>query len=651
MAGSYRNEINAVSHSFNKIIFGTAGLKKLEKVYASFHIPSGEDIMAYIKSSVPFMGQLIVVTDCAVYSYLHEAVPISELCQYIIWQADAKASVTMSKADESWDILGGTLIAKNIAGTELVQLIKALQRQLLQNYPWARQQRDTMADRFLDAARCEMRTGQIPAARISLLDTLAQEPAYCEAVTMLEAENIFRTCDQTAYRDFISDLPPDVSESARTVLRDRQERFADAFIQDLSNLSLDFEKSFLESVYSNLAAYTGLPETHCLILAYICARLNKQEQFDRAVEQVRRLGEAKARELAFFRGRYYNARMKRVYDLLKSGEMPPEEWLEWTDSLGLTPLHYAIALHQERLVEQLLEKRTWKSRVFGQDGDEASELMDYTVLACYAGLSNRALVFQQTSDLVAAQMRSRKALERRLWMKQRKLDIQETTIKQAKDILRQARHTDNVPYDRVCELEGKIETASSLREETLLEIDEINQAISDIEYEIRELTEDAMINAADAIQRLRTSGNPLVQYLLRLFSEPSMLLHLLADCQGACRLYIHGTATFVTPADVQINLAYEEESPAQEEKHQEKHSDEQRQWERQTEGKAADEPVVKPYGNSWFSPQAHRDMKKLKEEYHALAKQYHPDKCQHPRSKEIFQEILNERADILEHMN
>ena len=43
-------------------------------------------------------------------------------------------------------------------------------------------------------------------------------------------------------------------------------------------------------------------------------------------------------------------------------------------------------------------------------------------------------------------------------------------------------------------------------------------------------------------------------------------------------------------------------------------------------------------------------MRVLTKEYHKLAKQYHPDVCEHSRSQEIFQEILNERAEILEQM-
>ena len=68
------------------------------------------------------------------------------------------------------------------------------------------------------------------------------------------------------------------------------------------------------------------------------------------------------------------------------------------------------------------------------------------------------------------------------------------------------------------------------------------------------------------------------------------------------------------------------------------------------EKKNADEPIQRPYGKSWFSPQAHSNIKALTKEYHKLAKQYHPDVCGHSRSREIFQEILNERAEILESM-
>ena len=59
----------------------------------------------------------------------------------------------------------------------------------------------------------------------------------------------------------------------------------------------------------------------------------------------------------------------------------------------------------------------------------------------------------------------------------------------------------------------------------------------------------------------------------------------------------------------------------------------------------------KPYGDSWFSEDAHKNIFSLKKEYHLLAKKYHPDHCKHMKAKEIFQDILAERAEILESNN
>ena len=55
----------------------------------------------------------------------------------------------------------------------------------------------------------------------------------------------------------------------------------------------------------------------------------------------------------------------------------------------------------------------------------------------------------------------------------------------------------------------------------------------------------------------------------------------------------------------------------------------------------------RPYGSSWFSPQAHSDENILNAEYRKLAKQYHPDLCKQNEAKEIFQEITNEKNNIL----
>lgn len=666
----FRKEIESIVRGFTRIIFGTSTIKKIDKVCSQFHIPASETILAHIKSSVRFMGELAVITDCAIYTYLSKPVPISEVCGYLVTMADAKASVNVSNADSSRNILGGSFVVQNTAGIELTQFVKALQGKLLQTYPWARQQRDALANGIMAAARREMKTGRISAERMSQLNALVEEPAYCDSVTLLLGEDVFRSCGFAEYQRFVTQQESKVSYATKAALSNSKEKFSAALIRDLGDLSLDFNSGYLETAYHNMSELTTYTESQCLILAYLCARLGKEEQFKTLREQVcRRCGEDKALSLDFFKGRYFNNRMKKVYELVKQGAMPPAEWLDWTDSVGLSALHYAILLNQETLVEDLLEKKTWTVKAPVSDG-EAELLYDYTVLACYKNLSNRRTMFQKTSDLVTAQLRSRKALERRLWLKQRKLDIQNASAQKARELMRTARK--NGLYEKEEEWREKLDNVSMLRDETRMEIDEINQSISEIDYEISVLTSDAMVEAADTIQRLQSSTNPFVHYLFRLFSDVDALLHMISAQQGAFKLYNYNGFHFVTPAEVHVDLPYIMEQKQEDnrqsgyqegsqsryrEQRQYSANEKQRTNQERTQQSQSDQKkdtgtsIKKPYGTSWFSPEAHRNMKKLKEEYRALAKKYHPDVCGHLWSKEIFQDILNERADILEQMN
>ena len=53
-----------------KLTFGTAGIKKLDKVISTYKIPDGEQIVAYMKGTIPLFGlttEGTIITDCALY--------------------------------------------------------------------------------------------------------------------------------------------------------------------------------------------------------------------------------------------------------------------------------------------------------------------------------------------------------------------------------------------------------------------------------------------------------------------------------------------------------------------------------------------------------------------------------------------------------
>ena len=144
--------------------------------------------------------------------------------------------------------------------------------------------------------------------------------------------------------------------------------------------------------------------------------------------------------------------------------------------------------------------------------------------------------------------------------------------------------------------------------------------------------------------KLSTSTDPFLHYLYRYYTDSSLREHVLKDCSEGSILYSCLGCEFAVPADVLIDLPHRTaQINSSERKEKAPHVSEQN-----TQPQEA--PIVRPFGDCWFSSAARQDMKALKEEYHRLAKQYHPDVCGDRRSQQIFQEILNERAEILERM-
>ena len=58
----------------------------------------------------------------------------------------------------------------------------------------------------------------------------------------------------------------------------------------------------------------------------------------------------------------------------------------------------------------------------------------------------------------------------------------------------------------------------------------------------------------------------------------------------------------------------------------------------------------KRFGDSWFSEAAHESIETLKKEFHALAKEYHPDASADPTTTKLFQEISTEYEQLQERL-
>ena len=304
----------------------------------------------------------------------------------------------------------------------------------------------------------------------------------------------------------------------------------------------------------------------------------------------------------------------------------------------------------------------------------ASAVYDYNVLASIVGFSGQINLIKRTSKAVAAQLRSQRAIEKQLAIQRRKLDFQSaarSTVRQAiHNASRMASANNYEQSEKIENAKIKLENLDEAIEYTKEKIEDLEASLDEIKAEIECLVNEAQNEAEQTADAIRSSTDAFTHYLYQLFTEPNLLCHVLSHSGEGCRLYSYNGFIFAAPSDVSIDLPFriadlthgstyqrkaskehseQEYSSSGEERHSRQRTSSESHTEHARK-KRADEPIQRPYGKSWFSPQAHSDIKALTKEYHKLAKQYHPDVCGHSRSREIFQEILNERAEILESM-
>lgn len=662
---SFANEINEIPRSFTKISFDTAKIKKPDKVLSTYCVRAGEQICAYIKSSVPLFALTVdgtIITDRAL--YIHPShddwaacnrFPFDELCKYFVYMEDEKSNVYLATAHNRYIIRGCTLFGRNTAGMELMQFIRALQSCLLYRYPWAQGQQNSAVTELLSAARTSMQTGRVPKELSILLDTVKPTSPHYRAVQLLKAEDVYRSCHAEAYRAFVERMPAEI----RAALMEKQPGFEQALRTDLSNIHLNFDKGFLADAFQNLSGQSSRSEVETLLFAYICVRPDRRSELNQLFSQIKNKDNVQALEA--FRACYYNTRMLAVYRAIEAGQSLSPEWLDWTDSMGLTPLHYAILLRKGELIADLLEKRTWEDACPLTEESAVCDAYSYTVLACLVGLPGQADLIIKTSKTISAQLRSQRAIEKQLLIQQKKLDLQYNTKATLQKAIRSASHaadrSNSEQAEKIENAQIKLENLNEAIQNTLDRIADLEDSLAEIKSEIEAQIEAALTDASRTADRLRDSSDPFVRYLYRLFTEPGTLPRILSRSVEGCRLYAYAGIVFAAPAEMGLDLPYRiaylnRGSTYQRTENHSEQADEKRRKaaEQHTQQAKSNEPIQRPYGKHWFSPQAHSDMKALTKEYHRLAKQYHPDVCDHSRSQELFQEILNERAEILEQM-
>lgn len=638
------------SNFFNKLSEGYNTLKAnheeaiRQKIRTSFCVPEDEKVLSsHVRMPLGVISDGVVVTTRALYLHAKHKdeqgctwIPYGEICEYLAVQTDPKASVRLYRSDGSIrEILEKSLVDVK-AGPELLQSIRNVQRQLIDRAPQFSAQHDSVIRRVLADSRQAMTYTGLSAERISLLSYLLTAPAHGKDAAWLLAEDHAKSHTKNAYNAYIQTICAGTNAAWQSELLAARPRFISNFCQRLQDLGQEIDQAWAERLWKELSVATSadFPD---LALGLIAARALK---FDGAEQRAASLdaggAPSDAKKLRLFSCLYRNKLMKKVWEQLQAGEEIDKAYLQLSDGLGLTALHYAMILGDKTAVENLLPRRKWLTPT--SYPPLVASGLDYINLAMLLG--DETLAERLVEETPTAKKMMRRILLLRYGVQAGKVGLQ---IVAAVATANAANHDydeeRDVWYSEVGEgyeeMDSFFEEEAQAREQCMEAVQNayfLREKLSDAQSESEQkMIEDYFVycdtcleTAAATAASWRTTQDPLIAYLVKLYTSPDFLYKILSSEPSDFQLFQCESYYFIAPP-------YNEE---------ELHlpNDEAAKW-------GAD--IEKAYGTSWFSPAAHSDINTLRKEFRSLAKKYHPDVSEIPNCTVIIQDISNEYSDLM----
>lgn len=99
--------------------------------------------------------------------------------------------------------------------------------------------------------------------------------------------------------------------------------------------------------------------------------------------------------------------MRDVFSAIQNNEKLPDFVLDFSVSMGLTPLHYALILRQDKAMKQLLSKKEWMPAFTEQDA-ELKEVYGYINLAKFVDSAVIAYVIGAADDVIKINQNAKK---------------------------------------------------------------------------------------------------------------------------------------------------------------------------------------------------------------------------------------------------
>ncbi len=671
----YEDILTAEKGEFRSLVFDFAQLNNVGEYFEAYGIPATERPVVYAYSGAFFSFRLegngTIITDEAIYFHpshkdwgKENRLPLSDICSYMVFQENAGDDVHLISEKEERLIFGRTVAPRDTTGKELVGLLQGLQRELVAADRGVRHTFERTIGWMLGRITANFKENGILSDRYGqLLTLIGTYPFFTAEVCYAQAKNLYRLSDEAGYYRYIEGLHDVVSEDLLAKLRRPEEEFYESYIEDISNSSAFYMTQSLIPSYINLKKKERLSRRECMLLCFLCIRLDDREFYDALLALISQ--DMTTKEfwlLCGFSAKYKNEKMADVYEKLLSKVPLTKTQLELTDALGLTPLHYAMILRDEELVRTCLDAGSWYDY-------KSPFLHDKLVDTVYDPVFLAASLFDN-ADLIE--------------------EVMTKTDLGAKSLMRAKKQLDNF-IDINRNLMVKEAGKGAGREEIdsyAKRIVEYEAMRDEIREEIRTMTQTRIEQSRKKAEIVIKTRHPFTRYILYMYLAPDAVYRSIADTISSWRIYRYKQVFFVTSLDHELNLSYFEwqdgevtdsrilesdvavsdgtggakshadgdyyENPdftkrrSEERKREEERRREAERRKSRASGSYAGEEELPPlYEDSWFSPEAHRELSVLKKEYRALVKKYHPD-ASGEKDAAIMLLIMNERADILE---
>lgn len=642
-----------IADNCQKVSLAVWDIRKPEKIYYTYKIPNNEEIVAFCKGGIfGLTVSGIVFTDKAFYPEANaneqNRIPYIDLCNFIITRQYDETSgsylsnhggVYLRNQKKEIEILGSTIIARNIAAEEIFKILIATQKELCNKNKSANSKMKNMIDEIFSSYKNKLKHGEILSSDSLMLKGISTISQYSEKAILLLAENEYRSFDEDSYSSFLERTP------FKSSVDNLRKTFLQNFISDLSNFKNQISENYLEKVCFNIEKKNidTLSEEETVIYILILMHLHRFGYAKQIIATAKeKFGNEKICQAENLLLLYGHKLMKKVYTAILNGERLETKFIDISDGLGLTPLHYQLILNNNK-VDDIIALKNWNEDFLYLKSNELTKIYDYGLLATIKHYSKLDNIIEYTDPKIS---NLKDNLIRLREEENSAAAAIESIDKCLYDARRQmSRLKENGDFSAISNLKNSIEELDNSKTKAEKMWMECVQMISKLNDEIIAEIENKKHKILNNLNNLTAANLPIINLLLELYENINIknnLKNILFNENQCCfNVYNYNVHSFLLPDNFVLNLPF----------YKIEIRDDGTVFQMIENSKEKENSSTgKPYGNSWFSSAAKSNQETLVSEYRKLVKIYHPDVCQEEFASKYFVEITEEYELILSNL-